>query len=89
MMCPPRGGDYAALLRFLRETEHASIATQAGLAASGGCAFYRVGTLLPPYRYDMTRRLGAVFSDIGLPENYNLRRQECAKRLAVKVSEDK
>ena len=73
---------YVALLRFVREVADDEIALQAGEALERGRRYYRVGALLSPYRYDLTRRLGAVFSDIGLPQQYADHKRTSAKRVA-------
>lgn len=61
---------HVALLRFIREVGEENVGLQAGPAFEANCDYYRVAALVSPYRYDLTRRLGDVFGDIGLPQAY-------------------
>ena len=63
-----------AWLRVIREVPEASIARKMSDMAPGRCI--RIGRLIPVLRYRLTQMLGQVFSDIGLPENYELLKRE-------------
>ena len=76
------GLGHVALLRFVREIRAAQVAKQAGAARRDELNHYRFARLSSPYRYDLTRRLGAVFSDIGLPDHYDQHNKITAAVLA-------
>lgn len=60
-----------AWLRVLREVRDDSIALRMSEAGSAGAI--RVGRLSPVVRYRLTQMLAQVFSDIGLPEQLEMR----------------
>jgi len=76
---------FAALLRFLREVRHAQIASTIGEARRLGLPYYRFAGLVAPYKYELTRRLGAVFSDIGLPDHYDATKKTVASEIVQKL----
>ena len=76
---------HVALLRFIRSLPSDEIASTIGQARGRGCTHYRVGRVLAPYRYELTRRLGAVFSDIGLPSEYESRRRSHIENMKTKL----
>ncbi|MBE6351505.1 MAG: hypothetical protein E7060_00990 [Treponema bryantii] len=59
---------YIVHLRFINTISQDDIANQNGL--------YRIGHLDAPYLYKLTQKLGAVFSDIGEPEEFEKNRTE-------------
>lgn len=79
------GVPYVVLLRFLREMKTSEVAPTIGIARTRGSPFYRFATLNSPYRYELTRRLGAVFSDIGLPDIYTERTKAMAQTLSSHI----
>lgn len=76
---------HVVLLRFLREVDQTTIGLQAGDAIQRGLQYHRVAKLVSPYVYDLTRRLGAVFSDIGLPQPYTDHKKASALRIAQRL----
>lgn len=71
------------LLRFLQTCELVDVAPTIGVARTRGAPYYRVARMLPPYRYDLTRRFAAVFADIGLPDEYDTERKKVAANLKL------
>jgi hypothetical protein len=75
-------GIHVVLLRFLREMSIADLVGSLAQAIDDERRFYRLASLRPPYKYGLTRRLASVFSDIGLPEDYEQHSREAADAVA-------
>ncbi len=56
---------YIVYLRFINTLKMEEV-----LQCNSTSQIYRIGRLKAPFLYHLTRKLGAVFSDIGLPETY-------------------
>lgn len=67
------GSGYVAYLRVLRELKEDAVALRSS-SRSYEISHERIGHLKPPYLYHLTQRLGAVFSSIGLPDEYEAER---------------
>lgn len=61
-------GLHIAFLRAMREVRDGDIATKTSEVAPNRAK--RIGRLVPVLRYRLTQMLAQVFSDIGLPDNY-------------------
>jgi hypothetical protein len=61
-------GLHIAFLRAMREVREGDIATKTSEVAPNRAT--RIGRLVPVLRYRLTQMLAQVFSDIGLPEDY-------------------
>jgi hypothetical protein len=64
---------YVAYLRVLRELKENAVAVRSS-SRSYEISHERTAHLKPPYLYHLTQRLGAVFSSIGLPDEYEAER---------------
>lgn len=69
-------GGFIVYLRGLLEMRPDDIAFRAGEARQRRFKAKAVGRLDAPYRYRLTQMLAAVFSDIGLPSEYETRRKQ-------------
>lgn len=64
---------YMVYVRRIREIQVEAIAITPAQERSGeGVSAARISLLGAPYRYRLTQQLGAVFSDIGLPQEYQV-----------------
>lgn len=68
---------YIVHLRFINTISQDDIENQKSL--------FRIGHLESPYLYKLTQKLGAVFSDIGEPENFEKNRCEINKMLIKEI----
>jgi len=64
---------YVAYLRLLRELKDNQVALKPS-SRSFEITHERIAHLKPPYLYRLTQQLGAVFSSIGLPTEYEASR---------------
>jgi hypothetical protein len=62
---------HMAMLRYIREIKHDRLFQSPGECRLRGGDAYRVARLAPRFLYHMTRKLAAIFSDIGLPDEYD------------------
>ena len=67
-------GLHVAFLRAIREVRDQDIATKTSEAEPNRAK--RIGRLVPVLRYRLTQMLAQVFSDIGLPDNYEIKLKE-------------
>ena len=75
---------YITSLRVLREIHKNLVFTKPSAlraAPAGRLHAKRVARLTAPYRYRLTQKLAAVFSDIGLPGNFESHRADSLKAL--------
>jgi len=77
---------YIAYLRVLRELRDEQVAVRAS-HRSFAVTHERISHLRAPYIYAMTQKLGAVFSAIGLPSEYESSRERIGLRLTVATDE--
>ncbi len=71
---------YVVYLRVLRELKDEQVALKSS-SRSFEITHERIGHLKPPYLYRLTQQLGAVFSSIGLPTEYEMSRDALAQRI--------
>lgn len=76
-----------AWLRVLREVEAANVATKLSQLRQGNAM--RVARLGPVFRYRLTQCLGQVFSDIGLPADYESELKTFNAAKAVQLTTDR
>lgn len=83
---------FVAYLRLVREINVGSIATTPADLRQSGALAGRTARLLSPFVYRMTQQLAQVFSDIGLPSQYEKRRSRVAtlvlERLALSTQKE-
>jgi hypothetical protein len=78
------GNGYVAYLRVLRELKENAVALRSS-SRSYEISHERIGRLKPPYLYHLTQRLGAVFSSIGLPDEYEAKRDTRSSELMERM----
>jgi len=88
-LLPDTGEDrlLVAILRFVDSIPNGEVASQVGSARKTAARRYRIARILPPYRYEMTRKLGNVFSGIGLPSTYEQSRDRKIDRIRDLIGE--
>lgn len=67
-------------LRHIRQVAASEISARPDDIRSGKAKARRIARVCAPYRYAITQALARVFSDIGLPDDYEARRKEAALR---------
>ena len=78
------GTGYVVYLRVLRELRENAVALRSS-SRSYEISHERIGRLKPPYLYHLTQRLGAVFSSIGLPDEYETERDTRSSELMERL----
>jgi hypothetical protein len=74
------GGGLFLHLRHIRQIGADEISARPDDIRSGKAKVRRVARVCAPYRYAITQALARVFSDIGLPDDYEARRKDAAQR---------
>ena len=67
-------------LRHIRQISADALSARPDDIRSGRAKARRIARVSAPYRYAITQALARVFSDIGLPDDYDVRRKEAALR---------
>ena len=75
---------FVAYLRLVRELRTDALATRPADVQRGASA-RRIAKLKSPYLYRLTQQLASVFSDIGLPADYESHRQALANEIRSNV----
>ncbi|NIE81556.1 hypothetical protein [Asaia sp. As-1742] len=73
-------GDLFLLLRHIRQIRADELTAKPDDIRSGVAKAKRIARITAPYRYAITQNLAKVFSDIGLPEEFEARRATTAQR---------
>jgi hypothetical protein len=73
---------YVAYLRLVREVDEDEIVVSVSRAFSEAY-WHRISSLKPTYAFHLTQQLASVFSSIGLPEEYEQRRQAVCESVLV------
>lgn len=66
-------------LRHIRQVPAGALSARPDVLRSGKATCKRVARISAPFRYAMTQALGRVFTDIGLPESYEIRCKDAAE----------
>jgi hypothetical protein len=73
-------GGLFVMLRHIEQCALSDITYDPDEIRFGTAKARRVGRIAAPFRYAMTQSLGRIFSDIGLPKDYEVRRAESSKK---------
>ena len=76
-----RTAGYVCYLRLIREISDHEVATKPTMR-SFQIRYERISHLCAPFVYALSQKLGAVFSAIGLPDEYETARRDCGESLA-------
>lgn len=78
-------GGLFLMLRHINQCDLKDIAIRTDQLRYGEANAKRIGRIAAPYRYALTQNLARVFADIGLPEEYDTRRQNASASFFAKT----